>query len=147
MESFADKLAVVTGGGTLVQFSLRSTPNAHFSIDLFANAAADSSGFGEGAGYLTTAVVNTDSAGNATGIANVGTISAGQIISATATSASGDTSEFSHGLVVAASDRFVGLSRIERQRLVNNALADLLSSRIHALEIRARAPGEGHGPL
>jgi len=53
----------------------------------------------------------------------------------------------SHWIVVVASDRFTGLSRIERQRLVNNALADLLSSRIHALEIRARAPGEGNGPV
>ena len=52
-----------------------------------------------------------------------------------------------HWMIVAASDRFIGLSRIERQRLVNNALADLLSSRIHALEIRARAPGEASGPV
>lgn len=47
-----------------------------------------------------------------------------------------------HWVVVVASDRFAGLSRIARQRLVNNALADLLATRIHALEIRARAPGE-----
>lgn len=48
----------------------------------------------------------------------------------------------SHFTVVVESDRFVGLNRIQRQRLVNHALADLLSSRIHALAIRARAPGE-----
>ena len=48
----------------------------------------------------------------------------------------------SHFTVVVESDRFVGLNRIQRQRLVNQALADLLSSRIHALAIRARAPGE-----
>lgn len=53
----------------------------------------------------------------------------------------------SHWTVVVESDRFVGLNRVARQRLVNQALADLLSSRIHALAIRARAPGEGHGPL
>ena len=53
----------------------------------------------------------------------------------------------SHWLVVVASDRFAGLSRVERQRLVNQALADLLSSRIHALEIRARAPGEIGGAI
>jgi BolA protein len=54
----------------------------------------------------------------------------------------------SHWTVVVASARFVGLSRIERQRMVNHTLADLLSSRIHALEIRARAPGEeGSGPV
>jgi BolA protein len=48
----------------------------------------------------------------------------------------------SHFTVIVESARFVGLSRIARQRLVNQALADLLSSRIHALAIRARAPGE-----
>ena len=37
---------------------------------------------------------------------------------------------------------FAGLSRVARQRLVNAALADLLATRIHALTIRARAPGE-----
>lgn len=37
---------------------------------------------------------------------------------------------------------FSGLSRVQRQRLVNQALADLLGPRIHALAIRARAPGE-----
>ena len=39
--------------------------------------------------------------------------------------------------------RLVGASRVR----VNHALADLLSSRIHALESRARAPGEAHGPV
>lgn len=48
----------------------------------------------------------------------------------------------SHWTVVVESPRFAGLNRVARQRLVNNALADLLSSRIHALAIRARAPGE-----
>ena len=48
----------------------------------------------------------------------------------------------SHFTVVVESERFVGLNRVARQRLVNHALADLLSSRIHALAIRARAPGE-----
>jgi BolA protein len=48
----------------------------------------------------------------------------------------------SHFTVIVESERFVGLNRVARQRLVNQALADLLSSRIHALAIRARAPGE-----
>jgi len=48
----------------------------------------------------------------------------------------------SHFTVIVESDRFVGLNRVARQRLVNQALADLLSSRVHALAIRARAPGE-----
>jgi BolA family transcriptional regulator, general stress-responsive regulator len=53
-----------------------------------------------------------------------------------------DGSGESHWTVVVESDRFGGLTRVARQRLVNQALADLLSSRIHALAIKARAPGE-----
>lgn len=47
-----------------------------------------------------------------------------------------------HFSVDVESPAFAGLSRVARQRLVNQALADLLASRIHALAIRARAPGE-----
>jgi len=48
----------------------------------------------------------------------------------------------SHWIVVVESAAFAGLNRVGRQRLVNQALSDLLVSRIHALAIRARAPGE-----
>lgn len=48
----------------------------------------------------------------------------------------------SHFSVDVVSAAFAGRSRVERQRLVNHALADLLRDRIHALAIRARAPGE-----
>ena len=37
---------------------------------------------------------------------------------------------------------FAGISRVERQRLVHHALGDLLDQRVHALTIRATAPGE-----
>ena len=47
----------------------------------------------------------------------------------------------SHFTVTIESPAFAGASRVERQRLVNRALADLLATRIHALAIRASAPG------
>lgn len=53
-----------------------------------------------------------------------------------------DGSGESHFTVVVESSRFAGLNRVARQRLVNQALADLLHDRIHALAIRARAPGD-----
>ena len=37
---------------------------------------------------------------------------------------------------------FAGMSRLDRQRAVNAALGDLMKERVHALAIRARAPGE-----
>lgn len=48
----------------------------------------------------------------------------------------------SHFSVDIESSAFAGLSRVQRQRLVNRALADLLATRIHALAMKTRAPGE-----
>jgi BolA protein len=54
-----------------------------------------------------------------------------------------DGSGESHFTVEIESPAFAGLSRLARQRAVNAALGDLMKERIHALAIRARAPGEG----
>ena len=53
-----------------------------------------------------------------------------------------DGSGESHFTVDIVADRFAGQSRVARQRLVNAALADLLRDKVHALAIKARAPGE-----
>jgi BolA protein len=37
---------------------------------------------------------------------------------------------------------FAGKSRVERQRMIYAALGDLMDARVHALSIRASAPGE-----
>lgn len=37
---------------------------------------------------------------------------------------------------------FAGMNRVARQRTVNKALGDLPGQRVHALAIKARAPGE-----
>ena len=37
---------------------------------------------------------------------------------------------------------FAGKNRVERQRMVYAALGDLMDARVHALSIRAIAPGE-----
>ena len=48
----------------------------------------------------------------------------------------------SHFSLTIESHEFVGKSRVERQRLVNKALGDLVGNRVHALSIKAKAPGE-----
>ncbi len=48
----------------------------------------------------------------------------------------------SHFTVLVESARFEGLNRLARQRAVNEALGDLLETRVHALAIKAKAPGE-----
>lgn len=53
-----------------------------------------------------------------------------------------DGSGESHFTVVIESAGFAGKNRIERQRMVNAALGDIPGQRVHALAIRASAPGE-----
>ena len=48
----------------------------------------------------------------------------------------------SHFRLLIVSPLFEGRSRIERHRLVNAAIDDLLKNRVHALAIKAYAPGE-----
>lgn len=48
----------------------------------------------------------------------------------------------SHFRILIVSSKFAGKSRVDRHRLVNAALAELLQGRVHALAIRALAPGE-----
>lgn len=53
-----------------------------------------------------------------------------------------DGSGESHFTVVVEAAAFIGKSRLERQRMVNRVLGDLPGNRVHALAIRAVAPGE-----
>ena len=48
----------------------------------------------------------------------------------------------SHFTLGIESPAFAGKNRVERQRMVYAALGDLRESRVHALSIRAKAPGE-----
>ncbi|MED5545587.1 MAG: BolA family protein [Pseudomonadota bacterium] len=48
----------------------------------------------------------------------------------------------SHFTIHIESAQFEGVSRLQRQRMVNAALGDIPGERVHALAIKARAPGE-----
>ena len=48
----------------------------------------------------------------------------------------------SHFTVTVVSAAFAGLGRIERQRRINSLLAAELAGPVHALSIKALAPGE-----
>lgn len=48
----------------------------------------------------------------------------------------------SHFTLEIESPAFSSKSRVERQRMVYAALGDLMRERVHALSIKARAPGE-----
>jgi BolA protein len=49
----------------------------------------------------------------------------------------------SHFSVTIEADAFKGVNRVARQRMVYAALTDELSGPIHALSVKALAPGEG----
>ena len=53
-----------------------------------------------------------------------------------------DASGESHFTIEIESAAFAGVPRLERQRMVNRALGDIPGQRVHALAIKARAPGE-----
>jgi len=48
----------------------------------------------------------------------------------------------SHFRLLIVSPAFAGKSRVERQRMVNDALAEELKGRVHALAMKTYAPGE-----
>ena len=106
-QNFPVLSAAVNGTGNIrVEGTLNSTASSTFTLDFYSNPACDTSGNGEGKTYLGSAMVMTAAnciAGftgeNAITLANV-TVPAGQFVTATATDAAGNTSEFSACITV-----------------------------------------------
>jgi photosystem II stability/assembly factor-like uncharacterized protein len=87
-----------SGGSTTIQGTLKSTPNFTFDIDFYTNTALDPSGNGEGALFFGTVQVTANGNGDATINTTITSpLPAGRVITATATSTGGNTSEFSTG--------------------------------------------------
>ena len=75
---------------------LDSTPNSAFTLEFFANDACDPSGYGEGQDFIGDASVTTNGAGQAPyDVTALAPVAPGRVITATATNAAGNTSEFS----------------------------------------------------
>ncbi len=96
--------ATINGSQIYLAGTLNTNANGTYRIEFYANAAADSSGYGEGKRYLGYLEVTTDASGNASFASDVAaTVADGEIISATATKYTkagsvytySDTSEFS----------------------------------------------------
>jgi BolA protein len=54
-----------------------------------------------------------------------------------------DGSGESHFTIRIEAEAFTGKSRLDRQRMVNRVLGDIPGQRVHALAIKASAPGDG----
>jgi uncharacterized repeat protein (TIGR01451 family) len=87
--------AITAGGNTTVTGTLDSSPGGTFTIEFFASTTANPSGYGEGQTYLGQATVTTDATGHGAFSAALPAVAAGQLLTATATDAGGNTSEFS----------------------------------------------------
>ncbi|MGP0069504.1 MAG: hypothetical protein ACLQGP_38640 [Isosphaeraceae bacterium] len=94
-------IAQSDGNETTIQGSLYESPNTSYLIQFFASPTEDPSGHGQGKVLLGATSVTTDANGNGSFTEKVqaGT-PAGNYISATATSPSNDTSEFSSDVSV-----------------------------------------------
>ncbi|HLL76958.1 MAG TPA: LamG-like jellyroll fold domain-containing protein, partial [Pyrinomonadaceae bacterium] len=92
-------LSAVTsmGASTRVQGTLNSTANTQFSIEFFSNAGfCDAAGNGEGKTFLGSTSVTTDGSGNAAFDTTLSSgVTVGDVVTATTTDPSGNTSEFS----------------------------------------------------
>ena len=53
-----------------------------------------------------------------------------------------DGSGESHFTIEIESAAFAGVSRVNRQRMINKAQGDIPGGRVHAMALKARAPGE-----
>ena len=103
LQNFPTIRSVVSeGGSTTITGTLSTTPGATLTIDFYANIACDASGFGEGRTLIGSATVITGGNGAASIDATFdGQLTSGQAVTATATDAAGNTSEFSNCMPVA----------------------------------------------
>jgi 3-dehydroshikimate dehydratase len=96
--------SVWSSAGVVLNGSLASRPNQTFTIEFFANHQLNAAGFAEGEVYLGSVQATTNASGNATfslSITGSDPLRDGSTtgyFTATATNASGSTSEFSPGL-------------------------------------------------
>jgi parallel beta-helix repeat protein len=87
--------AQMDGTNVRVTGTLNSIPKQTFRVEFFASDSGAPSGFGQGKTFLGFQDVATDASGNGTIDVTLTGVTAGQVITATATDANGNTSEFS----------------------------------------------------
>ncbi len=96
LQNFPTLTSVTTGASSTIEGSLNSTAGSSFNVDFFVSNSCDPSGFGQGASFVGSTQANTDANGNASFSAQFPVLLPdGSAITATATDAVGNTSEFS----------------------------------------------------
>ena len=96
LQNFPNIGSVTTGANSTIEGTLNSAVSSSFTLDFFVSSSCDPSGFGQGASFIGSTQTNTDANGNASYSAQFpGSLPAGSVVTATATDALGNTSEFS----------------------------------------------------
>ncbi len=96
LQNYPNVLLVSTGATSTIEGTLNSAASSLFTVDFYASDACDPSGFGEGATFIGSTQTTTDASGNsAFSVQFPVSLSTGSAITATATDAAGNTSEFS----------------------------------------------------
>ena len=101
LQSFPALTSVISNGfAVTIQGTLNSTPNKTFLIQFFANSHCHPSGFGEGETFVGSTSIETNNCDATFNVTLPAAIRPGQVITATATDESGNTSEFSQCIPV-----------------------------------------------
>jgi CSLREA domain-containing protein len=95
LQNFPLIRTALVGSPNTIRGTLNSTANQTFTIELFSNTACDGSGNGEGKTYLGSTPTTTGANGDGLWSFNPATLTDGDVITATATDANNNTSEFS----------------------------------------------------
>lgn len=96
LQNYPNVLSVTTGATSTIEGTLNSTASSSFTLDFYVSDACDSSGFGEGETFIGSTQTTTDANGNsAFSVSFPASFLTGSAITATATDAGGNTSEFS----------------------------------------------------
>ena len=122
-------------GSTLVQGTLNAEASANFRIELFASPPFDPLGLAEGQLFLGSTNVTTDANGEASFSVMVNYAAADHLITATATDANGNTSEFSSAAPLAIGPQGVSLA------IVNNGTSQTIYWPAVALQFELETTG------
>ena len=96
LQNFPTVDSVTTGATTTIQGTFNSTANRVFTLDFYVSSSCDASGFGEGASFIGSSPATTDADGDSAYFVQFPvSLPAGSVVTATATDAVGNTSEFS----------------------------------------------------
>lgn len=87
--------ANISGGNTVIEGTLNSTPSAQYTIEFFSNLSCDPSQHGEGETFIGLTSLATDSSGDARFSIPFAGLTPGSYVTATATDSGNNTSEFS----------------------------------------------------